>query len=191
MWVWNIYNPYGKRYPNSKFYGFDNHPASIEYARNKAREEGLGEDRIQFEVASSTNFPLLTEDVSSGLTSSNERQEAEGYDLIAFFDCLHDMGDPIGAAAHVLKSLKPDGTLMIVEPFANDKLEDNLKHPASRVFYAASTMVCVPASLSQNGPALGVQAGEAGISQVVKAGGFKRFRRATQTPFNIVYEAKP
>jgi SAM-dependent methyltransferase len=179
-----------KAYPNSKFYGFDNHPASIEYARNKAREEGLGEDRIQFEVASSTNFPLLTEDVSSGLTSSDERQEAEGYDLIAFFDCLHDMEDPQRAAAHALKTLKPDGTVMIVEPFANDKLEDNL-NPTGRMMYAASTMVCVPASLSQNGPALGAQAGEAGISQVVKAGGFKRFRRATQTPFNIVYEAKP
>lgn len=180
-----------KAYPNSKFYGFDNHPASIEYARNKAREEGLGKDRLQFEVASSTNFPPLTEDdVSSGLTSSDERQEAEGYDLIAFFDCLHDMEDPQRAAAHALKTLKPDGTVMIVEPFANDKLEDNL-NPTGRMMYAASTMVCVPASLSQNGPALGAQAGEAGISQVVKAGGFKRLRRATQTPFNIVYEAKP
>src|SRR6266516_480751 len=179
-----------KAYPNSKFYGFDNHPASIEYARNKAREEGLGEDRIQFEVASSTNFPPLTEDVSSGLTSSDERQDAEGYDLIAFFDCLHDMEDPQRAAAHALKTLKPDGTVMIVEPFANDKLEDNL-NPTGRMMYAASTMVCVPASLSQNGPALGAQAGEAGISQVVKAGGFRHFRRATQTPFNIIYEAKP
>jgi SAM-dependent methyltransferase len=124
-----------KAYPNSKFYGFDNHPASIEYARNKAREEGLGEDRIQFEVASSTNFPPLTEDVSSGLSSSDERQEAEGYDLIAFFDCLHDMEDPQRAAAHALKTLKkPDGTVMIVEPFANDKLEDNL-NPTGRMMY--------------------------------------------------------
>ena len=167
-----------KAYPNSKFYGFDNHPASIEYARNKAREEGLGEDRIKFEVASSTNFPALL------------KAEAR-YDLIAFFDCLHDMEDPQGAAAHALETLKkPDGTVMIVEPFANDKLEDNL-NPVGRLFYAASTMVCVPASLSQNGPALGAQAGEPGISQVVKSGGFKRFRRATQTSFNIVYEAKP
>jgi hypothetical protein len=111
--------------------------------------------------------------------------------LIAFFDCLHDMVDPQGAAAHALETLKkPDGTVMIVEPFANDKLEDNL-NPVGRLFYAASTMVCVPASLSQNGPVLGAQAGEPGISKVVKAGGFKRFRRATQTPFNIVYEAKP
>jgi SAM-dependent methyltransferase len=166
-----------KAYPNSKFYGFDNHPASIEYARNKAKEEGLGEDRIKFEVASSTNFPLA--------------EEGDPYDLIAFFDCLHDMEDPQGAAAHALKTLKkPDGTVMIVEPFANDKLEDNL-NPIGRLMYAASTMVCIPASLSQNGPALGAQAGEPGISQVVKAGGFKRFRRAAQTSFNIVYEAKP
>jgi SAM-dependent methyltransferase len=167
-----------KAYPNSKFYGFDNHAASIEYARNKAREEGLGEDRIRFEVASSTNFPL------------SPQQDSEGYDLITFFDCLHDMEDPQGAAAHALSTLKkPDGTVMIVEPFANDKLEDNL-NPIGRMLYAASTMICIPASLSQNGPALGAQAGEAGISKVVKAGGFKHFKRATQTAFNIVYEAK-
>jgi SAM-dependent methyltransferase len=166
-----------KAYPNSKFYGFDNHPASIEYARKKAREEGLGEDRIQFEVATSTNY-------------SAPNDPKRGYDLIAFFDCLHDMEDPQGASAHAFKTLKkPDGVVMIVEPFANDKLEDNL-NPVGRLNYAASTMVCVPASLSQNGPALGAQAGEPGISKVVKAGGFKHFRRATQTPFNIVYEAK-
>src|ERR1051325_3467431 len=166
-----------KAYPNSKFYGFDNHPASIEYARRKAKEEGLGEDRIQFEVASSTNYP--------------SPQDAEEYDLIAFFDCLHDMEDPQGAAAHALQTLKkPDGTVMIVEPFANDKLEDNM-NPIGRMMYAASTMICIPASLSQNGPALGAQAGEARISKVVKAGGFKHFKRAIQTPFNIVYEAKP
>jgi SAM-dependent methyltransferase len=165
-----------KAYPNCKFYGFDNHRASIEYARNKAREEGLGEDRIQFEVASSTNYP--------------SPKDGEGYDLIAFFDCLHDMEDPQGAAAYALKTLKkPDGIVMIVDPFANDKLEDNL-NPVGRMFYAGSTMLCIPASLSQNGPALGAQAGEAAILQVVKAGGFKHFRRATQTPFNIVYEAK-
>jgi SAM-dependent methyltransferase len=165
-----------KAYPNCKFYGFDNHRASIEYARNKAREEGLGEDRIQFEVASSTNYP--------------SPKDGEGYDLIAFFDCLHDMEDPQGAAAYALKTLKkPDGIVMIVDPFANDKLEDNL-NPVGRMFYAGSTMLCIPASLSQNGPALGAQAGEAAILQVVKAGGFKHFKRATQTPFNIVYEAK-
>ena len=111
--------------------------------------------------------------------------------MIASIDCLHDMEDPQGAIAHALKTLKkPDGIVMIVEPFANDKLEDNL-NPTGRMMYAASTMICVPASLSQNGPALGAQVGEAGISQVVKAGGFRHFRRATQTPFNIVYEAKP
>ncbi|MFL6402776.1 MAG: class I SAM-dependent methyltransferase, partial [Nitrososphaeraceae archaeon] len=172
----------------------DNHLPSIEYARNKAREEGLGEDRIQFEVA--TNFPIPTTEGDNSNTSSNndkQRQEKaeEGYDLIAFFDCLHDMEDPQGAAAHALKTLrKPDGTVMIAEPFANDKLEDNL-NPIGRIFYAGSTMICVPASLSQNGPALGAQAGEAGISKVIKASGFKHFRRATHTPFNIVYEAKP
>jgi SAM-dependent methyltransferase len=182
-----------KAYPNSKFYGFDNHPASIEYARNKAREEGLGEDRIRFEVASSTNFPFRFPTAKGGSSSNNKQlqeQAEEGYDLIAFFDCLHDMEDPQGAAAHALKTLKKsDGRVMIVEPFANDKLEDNL-NSIGRMFYAGSAMVCVPASLSQNGPALGAQAREAGISQVVKAGGFKHFRRATQTPFNMVYEAR-
>jgi SAM-dependent methyltransferase len=184
-----------KAYPNCKFYGFDNHPASIEYARKKAREEGLGEDRIQFQVASSTNFPIPTTEGNGNTSSNNDKQQEEkaeeGYDLVAFFDCLHDMEDPQGAAAHALKTLKkPDGIVMIVEPFANDKLEDNL-NPIGRMFYAGSTMICVPASLSQNGPALGAQVGEAGISKVVKAGGFKHFKRATQTPFNIVYEAKP
>jgi 2-polyprenyl-3-methyl-5-hydroxy-6-metoxy-1,4-benzoquinol methylase len=164
-----------KAYPNSKFYGFDNHATSIDYARNKAREEGLDESRIKFEVASSTNFSTT--------------QEGENYDLITFFDCLHDMGDPQGAASHALKRLKPDGTVMIVEPFANDTVQGNL-NPLGRLFYAASTMLCIPASLSQNGPALGAQAGEARISAVVRAGGFNRFRRATQTPFNIIYEAK-
>ena len=141
----------------------------------------MGEDRIKFEVASSTNFPLAKE----------KGEDDAHYDLIAFFDCLHDMEDPQGAAAHALKTLKkPDGVVMIVEPFANDKLEDNL-NPIGRLFYVASTMVCIPASLSQNGPALGAQAGEPGMSQLIKASGFKHFRRATQTPFNIIYEAKP
>jgi len=160
-----------------------NHPASIEYARNEAKKEGLGGDRIRFEVASSTNFRSPTKEGS-------EDEDGEGYDLIVFFDCLHDMGDPHGAAAHSLSTLKkPDGVVMIVEPFANDKIEDNL-NPLGRMMYAASTMICIPASLSQNGPALGAQAGEPRISQVVKAGGFKHFRRAAQTAFNIVYEAK-
>jgi hypothetical protein len=136
-----------------------------------------------FEVASSTNFPFPSK-------GGADEDGAEGYDLIAFFDCLHDMEDRQGAAAHALKTLKkPDGTVLIVEPFANDKLEDNL-NPIGRMYYAGSTMACVPSSLSQNGPALGAQAGQGCISQVVKAGGFKHFRRATQTPFNIVYEAK-
>ena len=179
-----------KAYPNCKFYGFDNHPGSIEYARNKAREEGLGEDRIEFEIASSTNFPFPIEGSGGSSNNKDKQKKVEGYDLIAFFDCLHDMENPQGAAAHALEMLKkPDGVAMIVEPFAYDKLEDNL-NPVGRLFYAGSTMVCVPASLNQNGPALGAQAGEARISRVIKAGGFKHFRRATQTPFNIVYEAK-
>jgi SAM-dependent methyltransferase len=162
-----------KAYPNSKFIGFDYHKPSIEVARKKAKEEGLFEDRITFEVASSTDFPGKGE-----------------YDLIAYFDCLHDMGDPTGAASHVLQTLKPDGTWMIVEPFANDKVEDNL-NPIGRLFYAASSLFCVPASLAHNGPALGAQAGERRISELVKAAGFKHFKRATRTPFNLIYEAKP
>jgi SAM-dependent methyltransferase len=162
-----------KAYPSCRFVGYDNHAPSIERARQLANEEGLREEQIRFEVASSTNYP-----------SDNK------YDLIAFFDCLHDMGDPVGAAFHALKSLKkPDGVVMIVEPFANDKIEDNL-NPIGRLFYAASSMSCVPASLASNGPALGAQAGEAKIAKVVKAGGFMHFKRATQTPVNLVYEAK-
>jgi SAM-dependent methyltransferase len=162
-----------KAYPSCKFVGFDNHAPSIERARQLAREEdGLGEDQIRFEVASATEYPS---DIK--------------YDLIAFFDCLHDMGDPVGAAFHALKSLKPDGVVMIVEPFANDKMEDNL-NPVGRLFYAASSMACVPSSLASNGPALGAQAGEVKIAEVVKAGGFTQFRRASQTPFNLVYEVK-
>lgn len=162
-----------KAYPSCRFVGYDNHAPSIQRARQLAKEEGLREEQIRFEVASSTNYP-----------SDNK------YDLIAFFDSLHDMGDPVGAAAHALKSLKkPDGVVMIVEPFANDKIEDNL-NPIGRLFYAASSMSCVPSSLASNGPALGAQAGEAKIAEVAKAGGFMHFKRATQTPVNIVYEAK-
>jgi len=190
-----LVNENSPAYPDSKFYGFDNHSGSIEYARNKAKEEGLGEDRIKFEVGSSLNFPSSIEANSniSNDTNNNKSQKevAEGYDLITFFDCLHDMEDPQGAVAHALETLKkPDGIVMIIEPFANDKLEDNL-NPLGRMFYAASTMLCVPASLSHNGLALGAQAGEAAISLVVKNCGFKHFRRAIQTPFNIIYEAKP
>lgn len=166
-----------KAYPNSRFIGFDNHNASIERARELARKESLREEQVRFEVFSASDYPPYSK--------TNEK-----YDLIAFFDALHDMGDPIGAASHALKSLKSDGTVMIVEPFANDKVEDNL-NLVGRMFYAASTMVCVPSSMASNGPALGAQAGEARIGQVVKAGGFKQFRRAAETQFNIIYEARP
>jgi SAM-dependent methyltransferase len=160
-------------YPKSRFTGFDYHPASIESARERAGEAGVT-DRVTFEIAAAKSFP------------------GSGYDLVTFFDCLHDMGDPAGAAKHVRQSLAPDGTWMIVEPFANDRVENNL-NPVGRLFYAASTMVCTPASKAQEvGLALGAQAGEARLRDViVDGGGFTRFRRATETPFNMVLEAKP
>lgn len=162
-----------RAFPKSHFYGFDYHPASIEHARQLAVRDGLS-SQITFDVGSAKNYP------ANG-----------GYDLVAFFDCLHDMGDPAGAAAHVLSTLKPDGTWMIVEPFANDKAEAN-HNPIGRIFYSASTMICTPASLSQEvGAALGAQAGEERIREVVTSGGFKRFRRAAETPFNLVFEARP
>jgi SAM-dependent methyltransferase len=157
-------------YPASKFVGFDYHAPSIEVARKRAKDAGL--TNATFEVASATSFPGT-------------------YDLVACFDCLHDMGDPVGAAKHIRAALAADGTWMIVEPFAGDKVEENL-NPVGRVFYAASSMICVPASLAHGGPALGAQAGEAKLKQViVSGGGFTRFRRATQTPFNLVLEARP
>lgn len=157
-------------YPNSKFVGFDYHPGSIDVARSLAEMDELG-DRVTFEVASAKEFP------------------GENYDLVTFFDCLHDMGDPVGAADHVRSSLAPDGTWMVVEPFAHDRLEENF-NPVGRVYYAASTMICTPASMAQEvGLALGAQAGELRLREVVTKGGFSRFRRATETPFNIVYEA--
>jgi SAM-dependent methyltransferase len=159
-------------YPKSTFIGFDYHQRSIELARESAAKAGVG-DRVKFEIAKAKDYP------------------GKGYDFIAFFDCLHDMGDPEGAARHVLQSLDPDGTWMIVEPFANDKLEDNL-NPIGRVFYGASTMLCTPSSLSQEvGAALGAQAGEGRLTKVLKAAGFSRVRRAAETPFNIVLEARP
>ena len=159
-------------FPNSRFTGFDYHGPSVERARAAAREAGI-EDRCRFEVADAKSYP------------------GHDYDLVAFFDCLHDMGDPIGAARHVRQSLGTDGTWLIVEPFACDTLEGNL-NPVGRIYYAASTMICVPASLSQEGAmALGAQAGEARLREVVVAGGFTRFRRATATPFNLVLEARP
>ncbi|TAH36773.1 MAG: class I SAM-dependent methyltransferase [Planctomycetota bacterium] len=161
-----------KSYPNSSFTGFDYHKPSIEWARKAAARQGLGE-RVRFEAAAAKDYP------------------GQGYDFVTFFDCLHDMGDPVGASRHVLQSLAKDGTWMIVEPFANDRVEDNL-NPVGRVFYCASTMVCTPASLSQEvGLGLGAQAGEARLRDVVTSGGFTRFRRATETPFNLVFEARP
>ena len=161
-----------KAFPRSRFWGFDSHPESIEQARKRARQEGVS-DRVVFEVASSTNYP------------------GEGYDLIAHFDSLHDMEDPAGAARHARRTIAPDGTWMIVEPFASDRPEEN-HNPVGCVYYSASTMLCVPHSLSQGGPALGAQAGESRLRKVVaEGGGFTRFRRATQTPFNLVLEARP
>jgi SAM-dependent methyltransferase len=161
-----------RAFPNSEFHGFDYHDASIEQARKRAEEAGVG-NRIMFEVASAKDFP------------------GTGYDLVCVFDCLHDMGDPVGASAHILQSLDSDGTWMIVEPNAADRVEENL-NPLGRVFYGASTVVCTPASLAQEvGLALGAQAGEARLTEVIKEGGFTRVRRATETPFNMVLEAKP
>jgi len=160
-----------KAFPKSKFFGFDYHQPSIDRAREAAREAGVA-DRATFERATAKDYPGT-------------------FDLVAFFDCLHDMGDPVGAAAHVKSSLAKDGTWMVVEPFSNDRLEDNL-NPIGRVFYAASTMICVPGSLSQEvGLGLGTQAGETRLTEVLKAGGFSRVRRATATPFNLVLEARP
>jgi SAM-dependent methyltransferase len=160
-----------KTYPNSQIIGFDYHRPSIEWARKQAEKEGL--KNISFEVAGATDYP------------------GDDYDLITFFDCFHDMGNPAGAAKHVLQTLKKkDGTWMLVEPFANDELEDNL-NPIGRAFYSGSTLICVPASLNENGPALGAQAGEERIKEVVTSAGFSKFRRAMQTPFNLVFEARP
>ena len=159
-------------YPSSEFVGFDYHAASVEHARAAAAQAGL-QDRLRFEVASAKQYP------------------GRGYDLVCMFDCLHDMGDPVGAAAHVLSTLTDDGTWMIVEPYAGDRLEENL-NPVGRVFYGASTLICTPASRDQEvGLALGAQAGEGRLREVVVAGGFTRFRRAAETPFNLVLEARP
>ena len=159
-------------YPASRFVGVDYHAGSIATARQRAAEAGLS-DRVTFEVASAAELP------------------GGGYDLVASFDSLHDMGDPVGAARHVREALAPDGTWLIVEPFANDRIEDNL-NPIGRIYYAASTLLCTPSSLSQEvGLALGAQAGEGRLRDVVLEAGFTRFRRATETPFNLVLEARP
>jgi len=157
-------------FPNSTFIGFDLHEGSIEHARKAAAEAGL--KNVTFEVATAKEYP------------------GENYDLVCFFDCLHDMGDPVGAIAHTASALAKDGTLMLVEPAAGDRLEDNL-NPVGRLYYAYSTMLCTPSSLSQEvGLGLGAQAGEARLRDVVTKGGFASFRRVTQSPFNIVLEAK-
>jgi len=159
-------------FPHSTFVGYDYHDKSIEMARQRAEDAGVS-NRVTFEVARAKDYP------------------GRDYDFVAFFDCLHDMGDPMGAAAHVRESLAEDGTWMIVEPFAGDKVEDNL-NAVGRIFYSVSTLVCTPASLAQEvGCALGAQAGEARMREVITGGGFNRFRRAAETPFNLVFEAKP
>jgi SAM-dependent methyltransferase len=157
-------------FPNSQFFGYDFHPGSIEQAKAHAREHNVS--NAHFAVGTAKDYP------------------ENNLDFVTFFDCLHDMGDPAGAAGHVRQSLKPDGSWMIVEPTAGDKLEDNL-NPIGRIYYAASTLVCVPTSLAQEvGTALGAQAGEARLCEVIMAGGFGSVRRAAETPFNMILEAR-
>ncbi|MEU4723470.1 class I SAM-dependent methyltransferase [Nonomuraea dietziae] len=159
-------------YPRTKVVGSDYHADSIELARKGAAEAGLA-DRVSFEVATAQTFP------------------GTGYDLVTMFDCLHDMGDPLGAARRVREALAQDGTWLLVEPFASDKVEENF-NPVGRLYYSASTFLCVPNGLSQpGGYALGAQAGEAAIREVITDAGFTRFRRAAQTSFNAVYEIRP
>jgi 2-polyprenyl-3-methyl-5-hydroxy-6-metoxy-1,4-benzoquinol methylase len=159
-------------FPNSTFVGSDYHDGSIATARERAQQAGVA-DRVSFQTAAAAAY------------------SGSGYDLVTMFDCLHDMGDPVGAARHVRSTLAPDGTWMIVEPNAGDRLEDNF-NPVGRAYYGFSTLLCTPASLSQEvGLALGAQAGEARIRDVVLSGGFERFRRAAETPFNLVFEARP
>ena len=162
----------GQAYPNSTVVGSDYHAGSIETARERAQAAGVG-SRVTFETAPATSY------------------SGTGYDLITMFDCLHDMGDPLGAARHVRESIAPEGTWMIVEPIAGDRTEDNF-NPVGRAYYSFSTLLCTPASLSQDvGLALGAQAGEARIADEVKSAGFTRFRRVAETPFNMVFEARP
>jgi SAM-dependent methyltransferase len=157
-------------FPASTFIGYDYHAPSIEVARRHVAERGIGNAR--FEVADATGY--------------GDRS----FDLIAFFDCLHDMADPLGAARHARQALAPDGTCMLVEPFAGDSVASNL-NPVGRLYYGASSQICVPVSLARKGPALGAQAGEARLGAIMREAGFGRFRRATETPFNIVLEARP
>lgn len=157
-------------FPRSQFIGYDYHADSIRVATERAEQAGL--TNVRFEAADASSYP------------------DRDFDLLAFFDCLHDMADPEGAARHAQRALKADGHCLLVEPFAGDKVEENL-NPVGRVYYGASSQICVPVSLARQGPALGAQAGEARLGAVMRAGGFKHFRRATQTPFNLVLEARP
>jgi len=159
-------------FPRSRFQGFDYHEGGIETARERARAAGVA-DRATFSVAAAASY------------------SGDGYDLVTMFDCLHDMGDPAGAARHVRSSLAPDGTWMIVEPRAGDRVEENL-NPVGRAYYGFSTLLCTPSSLAQEvGLALGAQAGEARIREIVEGAGFSSFRRVAETPFNMVFEARP
>jgi SAM-dependent methyltransferase len=163
---------FAEQYPRTEVMGCDYHDGSIELARKRAADAGVA-DRISFDVASAQDFA------------------GTGYDLVATFDCLHDMGDPAGAARHIRQALADDGTWLIVEPAAGDTVAENL-NPVGRVYYGFSELLCVPSALSQpGGYALGAQAGEAAIGEIVRAAGFTRFRRATETPFNLVFEARP
>lgn len=158
-------------FPGSRFWGFDIHPESIEAARANAKKRGVG-DRVTFEVADAKNYP------------------AQGFDLICFFDCLHDMGDPVGAARHAREALSPNGSIMLVEPYANDRVEDNL-NSIGRLYYSASTTLCCAHSLAEEGMALGAQAGEKKLTKVLKEAGFWTIRAAKKTPFNLIVEAQP
>jgi SAM-dependent methyltransferase len=159
-------------YPEAVVVGFDYHPASIDVARKRADEAGLG-DRVRFEVATASDFP------------------GDDFDLVCIFDALHDMGDPLGAARHIHDALAPDGTWLLVEPMAGEELDDNV-NPVGRIFYSASTVICTPAAQSQDGGyALGAQASEATLAELASTAGFSRFRRATETPFNRIYEVRP
>jgi 2-polyprenyl-3-methyl-5-hydroxy-6-metoxy-1,4-benzoquinol methylase len=161
-----------KAFPKSQFVGYDFHPASIEEAQAHAETHGVSAN-ARFEVGLAKDYP------------------GTDLDLVTCFDCLHDMGDPAGAAAHIRKSLKPDGTWMVVEPMAGDRLEQNL-NPVGRLYYAGSTMICLPTSLSQEvGAGLGAQAGETKLREVITSGGFASVRRAAETPFNMILEARP
>ena len=157
-------------FPNSRFAGFDNHAPSIEHARADAAAAGLA-DRVTFSVAQATAFP------------------GHDYDLVTFFDCLHDMGDPIGAARQACGALAPGGTAMIVEPMAGERVEENF-NPVGRIFSGASVLCCTPNAICAGGPALGTIATDTALREVVMAGGFQTFRRAAETPFNRVFEAR-